>query len=72
MIRAAARSMGGTIRPRDIIAALKLKDVIVSSPQVSKTLKAAGFHRKRSGKKELPPPDRTARPAATETTRATR
>jgi arginine repressor len=51
MIRQTARAMGKTVRPRDIIAALKEKGIVVTSPQVSKTLKAAGFHRKSRGRK---------------------
>ncbi len=51
MIRKTAKSMGKTVRPRDIIAALKEKGVTVSSALVSKTLKRAGFHRKTHGKK---------------------
>jgi len=51
LIRQTARAMGKTVRPRDIIAKLKEQGVVVSSPQVSKTLKAAGFQRKsRRGK----------------------
>jgi lambda repressor-like predicted transcriptional regulator len=51
LIRKTAKSMGTTVRPRDIIAALKEKGVTVSSALVSKTLKRAGFHRKTRGKK---------------------
>jgi arginine repressor len=51
LIRQTAKAMGKTVRPRDIIAALKEKGVVVTSPQVSKTLKAAGFHRKSRGTK---------------------
>ncbi len=51
LIRKTAKSMGKTVRPRDIIAALKEKGVTVSSALVSKTLKAAGFHRKTRGRK---------------------
>jgi arginine repressor len=51
LIRKTAKTMGKTVRPRDIVAALKEKGVVVTSPQVSKTLKAAGFHRKAHGKK---------------------
>jgi arginine repressor len=46
LIRQTARSMPKPVRPRDIIAALKEKGVTVTSPQVSKTLKQAGFKRK--------------------------
>src|SRR5271165_2092398 len=50
LIRKTAKSMGKTVRPRDIIAALKKQGVEVTSQQVSKTLKAAGFHRRTRGK----------------------
>jgi arginine repressor len=43
--------MGKTVRPRDIIATLKEQGVVVTSQQVSKTLKSAGMKRKRRGKK---------------------
>jgi hypothetical protein len=51
MIRQIARAMGGKVRPRDIIAALKEKGVTVSSTLVSKTLAAAGFRRRRRRRK---------------------
>jgi hypothetical protein len=51
MIRQTAREMGGKVRPRDIIAALKKKGVTVSSTLVSKTLAAAGFRRRRRRRK---------------------
>jgi arginine repressor len=51
LIRTTAKAMGKMVRPRDIIATLKEQGVTVTSPQVSKTLKAAGFHRKTRGKK---------------------
>jgi hypothetical protein len=45
-IRNAAKAMGGkTVRPKDVIAALADKGITVSSPQVSATLKAAGYRR---------------------------
>jgi hypothetical protein len=47
MIRQTAESMDKPVRPRDIIAALKAKGVTVTSPQVSATLKRAGFRRRR-------------------------
>ena len=50
LIRKTAKSMGKTVRPRDIMAALKKQGVVVTSQQVSKTLKAAGFHRRTRGK----------------------
>jgi len=50
-IRDAAKELGGKVRPRDIIAALKAKGITVSSPQVSSTLKAAGWRRRRHGKR---------------------
>jgi hypothetical protein len=51
MIRQTARAIGGKVRPRDIIAALKEKGVAVSSTLVSKTLAAAGFRRRRRRRK---------------------
>jgi hypothetical protein len=50
MIRQTARTLGKRVRPRDIIAALKEKGVTVSHTLVSKTLKAAGFRRRRRGR----------------------
>jgi hypothetical protein len=51
-IRDAAKDLGGKkVRPKDVIAALAEKGIIVSSPQVSSTLKAAGYRRtRRKGK----------------------
>jgi len=47
-IRKAAKEMGGKkVRPRDVITALAAKGITVSSPQVSSTLKAAGYRRTR-------------------------
>src|ERR1700730_14042942 len=51
LIRKTAKSMGKTVRPRDIIAALKKQGVVVTSPQVSKPMQTAGFHRRTGGKK---------------------
>ena len=50
-IRQTAKKMGKKVRPKEIIAALKEQGIIVTSPQVSSTLKAAGYRRKRRGKK---------------------
>jgi arginine repressor len=50
-IRQTARRMGKTVRPRDIVAALKERGVVVTGPEVSKTLKRAGFKRKTRGEK---------------------
>jgi len=50
-IRQAAKTMGKKVRPKQIIAVLKEQGIVVTSPQVSSTLKAAGYHRKRRGKK---------------------
>jgi hypothetical protein len=47
LIRRAAQTLPKPIRPRDIIAALKAKRVEVSSAQVSTTLRASGFRRRR-------------------------
>ncbi len=45
-IRNAAKQLGGKkVRPKDVIAALAAKGITVSSPQVSSTLKAAGYRR---------------------------
>jgi hypothetical protein len=51
MIRQTAKSLGKKVRPRDIIAKLKEQGVEVSSALVSSTLRAAGFRRKRRGRK---------------------
>jgi hypothetical protein len=51
MIRQTAKSLGKKVRPRDIIAKLKEKGVEVSHALVSSTLRAAGFRRKRRGRK---------------------
>ena len=67
LIRKTAKSMGKTVRPRDIIAALKEKGVTVSSALVSKTLQRAGFHRKTRGKKAA-----AAKNGAGETSKAQR
>ncbi len=56
LIRKTAKSMGKSVRPRDIIAALKKQGVVVTSQQVSKTLKAAGFHRRTRGKRAAAAP----------------
>jgi hypothetical protein len=45
-IRDAAKEMGGKkVRPKDVIVALAAKGITVSSPQVSSTLKAAGYRK---------------------------
>jgi lambda repressor-like predicted transcriptional regulator len=46
LIRQTAKSLGKTFRPRDIIAKLKERGVVVSYNQVSKALKASGFRRR--------------------------
>ncbi len=46
-----AKSLGKKVRPRDVIAELAKEGITVSSAQVSKTLSAAGYRRKRRGKK---------------------
>jgi transposase len=51
LIRQTAKKMGKSVRPRDIIAALKDQGVTVSHSLVTKTLKRAGFHPKAGGKK---------------------
>jgi transposase len=50
-IRDVAKSLGKTVRPRDVIAVLAKEGIKVSSPQVSKTLRNAGYRRKRRGKR---------------------
>jgi transposase len=50
-IRQAAKSLGKKVRPRDVIAELAKDGVVVSSAQVSTTLRAAGYRRKRRGRK---------------------
>ena len=47
-IRDAAKKLGRKVRPKDIIAALAAEGITVSSPQVSATLKAAGYRRSRA------------------------
>jgi hypothetical protein len=49
-IRDLGKELGKKARPRDIIAALAEKGIVVSSPQVSSTLKAAGMRRGRRKK----------------------
>jgi hypothetical protein len=50
-IRQAAKRLGKKVRPRDVIAELAKEGISVSSAQVSTTLTAAGYRRKRRGKK---------------------
>ena len=50
-IRAAAKSLGGKVRPRDVIAKLREQGITVSSAQVSQTLKAMGMRKVRRGRK---------------------
>src|SRR5438128_2400447 len=50
-IRDMAKQLGKKARPKDIIAALAAKNISVSSPQVSTTLKAAGMQRGQRRKK---------------------
>ena len=56
MIRDVAKELGKKVWPRDVVAKLAEKGVKVSSPQVSKTLRAAGYRRKRRGKKPATAP----------------
>ena len=46
-IRDMGKELGKTARPKDIIVALGEKGIVVTSPQVSSTLKAAGLRRGR-------------------------
>jgi len=50
-IREAAQTLGRKVRPKEIIAALAAQGITVSSPQVSATLKAAGYRRKSRGRR---------------------
>jgi F420-0:gamma-glutamyl ligase len=50
-IRDVAKTLGKKLRPRDVIAELAKEGITVSYAQVSTTLRAAGFRRKRRGKK---------------------
>jgi len=46
-IRDVAKTLGKKVRPKDVIAELAKEGITVSSPQVSSTLAAAGYRRKR-------------------------
>lgn len=50
-IRAAARSIGGKVRPRDVIAMLVEQGIEVSSAQVSTTLRKMGMRKTKRGRK---------------------
>lgn len=50
-IRAAARSIGGKVRPRDVIAMLAEQGIQVSSAQVSMTLRKMGMRKTKRGRK---------------------
>jgi hypothetical protein len=50
-IRDVAKSLGKKVRPKDVIAELAKEGITVSSAQVSTTLSAAGYRRRRHGKK---------------------
>jgi hypothetical protein len=50
-IRDMGKELGKKARPKDIILALGEKGIVVSSPQVSSTLKAAGMRRGRRRRK---------------------
>jgi arginine repressor len=50
-IRDVAKKLGKKVRPRDVIAELAKEGVKVTSPQVSKTLREAGYRRRRRGRK---------------------
>ncbi len=54
-IRDAAKKLGKKVRPKDIIAALAAEGITVSSPQVSSTLKAAGYRRTRRTRRSTSP-----------------
>ncbi len=55
-IRNTAKKLGRKVRPKDVIAALAGEGITVSSPQVSATLKAAGYRRARQAKRAALPP----------------
>ena len=50
-IRQAAKSIGGKVRPRDVIAMLKDQGIKVTSAQVSTTLKQMGMRKTGRGRK---------------------
>jgi hypothetical protein len=50
-IRDVAKKLGKKVRPRDVIAELAKEGIKVTSPQVSKTLREAGYRRRRRGRK---------------------
>jgi lambda repressor-like predicted transcriptional regulator len=50
-IREVAKALGRKVRPRDVIAQLHKEGITVSSAQVSTTLSAAGYRRKRRGRR---------------------
>ena len=50
-IRQVAQSMGGLVRPRDVIAKLAEQGVAVSSAQVSTVLRGMGMKRRRRGRR---------------------
>lgn len=50
-IRAAAKSIGGKVRPRDVISMLAEQGIEVSSAQVSTTLKKMGMRKTKRGRK---------------------
>jgi hypothetical protein len=50
-IRQVAKSMGGRVRPRDVVAKLGEQGVTVSSAQVSTVLAAMGMKRRKRGRR---------------------
>jgi arginine repressor len=70
LIRQTAKKMGKTVRPKDIVAALKEQGVTVSFSLVTKSLKRAGFHRKAQGKKAAALKRRGAKKSAAVTSHA--
>ncbi len=50
-IRDVAKTLGKKVRPKNVISELAKEGITVSSAQVSSTLSAAGYRRKRRGKK---------------------
>ena len=70
LIRQTAKKMGKSVRPKDIIVALKEQGITVSHSLVTKTLKRAGFHRKPQGKKAAAPKSSAGKKPAVTTSHA--
>ena len=70
LIRQTAKKKGKSVRPKDIIAALKEQGITVSHSLVTKTLKRAGFKPKVGGKKPAAPKSSAGKKAAAATSHA--